>query len=69
MVRIIDRETVVTGSFNFKKPAKEKNAEILVVIMDKALDVRYMENWKEHKQAFGALYGKRPMRQLHDQLL
>jgi phosphatidylserine/phosphatidylglycerophosphate/cardiolipin synthase-like enzyme len=29
---IIDRETVITGSFNFTKAAEEKNAENLLII-------------------------------------
>lgn len=47
-VMIIDGETVITGSFNFTKAAEEKNAENLLVIHDRALATKYMENWKEH---------------------
>jgi len=43
---IIDGETVITGSFNFTKQAEEKNAENLLVIRDKALAAKYIENWK-----------------------
>jgi phosphatidylserine/phosphatidylglycerophosphate/cardiolipin synthase-like enzyme len=45
---IIDGETVITGSFNFTKAAEEKNAENLLVIHDKKLAERYIENWQEH---------------------
>ena len=34
-IMIIDRETVITGSFNFTKAAEEKNAENLLIIKDK----------------------------------
>jgi len=45
---IIDGGTVITGSFNFSKQAEEKNAENLLVIRDKSLSGKYIENWKEH---------------------
>ena len=48
-VMIIDRETVITGSFNFTKAAEEKNAENLLIIKDKELAKAYMENWYKHK--------------------
>ena len=47
-VMIIDREMVITGSFNFTKAAEEKNAENLLIIRDKELARRYLENWQEH---------------------
>jgi phosphatidylserine/phosphatidylglycerophosphate/cardiolipin synthase-like enzyme len=45
-IMIIDRETVVTGSFNFTKAAEQKNAENLILISDKALAARYLANWE-----------------------
>ena len=47
-IRVIDGETVITGSFNFTKAAEEKNAENLLVIKDKTLAAKYIENWKVH---------------------
>jgi phosphatidylserine/phosphatidylglycerophosphate/cardiolipin synthase-like enzyme len=47
---IIDRETVITGSFNFTKAAEEKNAENLLVIKSKELAKVYMDNWYKHKE-------------------
>ena len=47
-VMVIDGETVITGSFNFTKAAEEKNAENLLVIRDKSVSARYIENWKVH---------------------
>ena len=49
-VMIIDGETVITGSFNFTKAAEENNAENLLIIHDKTLAERYIENWKEHER-------------------
>ena len=46
---IIDQETVITGSFNFTRAAEERNAENLLVIRDKGLAERYLENWEEHE--------------------
>jgi phosphatidylserine/phosphatidylglycerophosphate/cardiolipin synthase-like enzyme len=47
-IMIIDRETVITGSFNFTKAAEEKNAENLLIITSKDLAKIYIENWKNH---------------------
>jgi phosphatidylserine/phosphatidylglycerophosphate/cardiolipin synthase-like enzyme len=49
-VMIIDRETVITGSFNFTKAAEINNAENLLIIRDKKLAKRYIENWQEHER-------------------
>jgi phosphatidylserine/phosphatidylglycerophosphate/cardiolipin synthase-like enzyme len=49
-VIIIDRETVITGSFNFSKAAEEKNAENLLIIRNKDLALIYLENWNKHKE-------------------
>lgn len=47
---ILDRSTLITGSFNFTKAAEEKNAENLLVIkVNKPLVERYMRNFEEHK--------------------
>jgi phosphatidylserine/phosphatidylglycerophosphate/cardiolipin synthase-like enzyme len=47
-IMIIDKETVITGSFNFTKAAEEKNAENLLIIKSKELAKIYIENWKNH---------------------
>ncbi len=47
-VMVIDREIVVTGSFNFTRAAEEKNAENLLIVHDPALAARYTENWQAH---------------------
>ena len=39
---VIDRETVVTGSFNFTKAAEEKNAENLLILKSKELARLYI---------------------------
>lgn len=46
---IIDGEVVLTGSFNFTKAAEKNNAENLLVIHDKSLAARYLENWQAHE--------------------
>lgn len=48
-VMIIDRETVITGSFNFTKAAEERNAENLLIIKSKDLARPYIENWNQHR--------------------
>lgn len=49
-VMIIDRKTVITGSFNFTKSAEENNAENLLVITDAALAAQYAQNWHLHRR-------------------
>jgi len=49
-IMIIDRETVITGSFNFTKAAEEKNAENLLIIKNKELAKIYLDNWERHKE-------------------
>jgi len=46
---IIDRETIITGSFNFTKAAEEKNAENLLIIKSKELAKLYIDNWNKHR--------------------
>ncbi|NMW20140.1 MAG: hypothetical protein HKK67_00580 [Chlorobiaceae bacterium] len=47
---IIDRSTLLTGSFNFTKAAEEKNAENLLILKgNKRLVDRYVQNFIEHK--------------------
>ena len=49
-IMIIDKEIVITGSFNFTKAAEEKNAENLLVIKSKELAKTYLDNWNKHKE-------------------
>jgi phosphatidylserine/phosphatidylglycerophosphate/cardiolipin synthase-like enzyme len=48
-IMIIDKETVITGSFNFTKAAEEKNAENLLIIRDEELAKIYLVNWNKHR--------------------
>lgn len=45
---VIDRTTVITGSFNFTKAAEEANAENMLVIRESDLAGKYAANWTEH---------------------
>ena len=49
-VMIIDRETVITGSFNFTKSAEERNAENILIIRSKELAKHYLDNWDKHRE-------------------
>jgi phosphatidylserine/phosphatidylglycerophosphate/cardiolipin synthase-like enzyme len=55
---IIDRETVITGSFNFTKAAEEKNAENLLIIKNMKLAEIYIENWNKHKNHSDTYLGR-----------
>jgi phosphatidylserine/phosphatidylglycerophosphate/cardiolipin synthase-like enzyme len=49
-VMVIDRATLITGSFNYTKAADEKNAENLLVLKGtRTLVDRYLRNFEEHK--------------------
>jgi phosphatidylserine/phosphatidylglycerophosphate/cardiolipin synthase-like enzyme len=49
-IMIIDRSTLVTGSFNFSKAAEQSNAENLLILKgNKPLVNRYIQNFEEHK--------------------
>lgn len=48
-VIIIDKSTVITGSFNFTKEADAKNAENLLIIRSDSVAGTYFDNWELHK--------------------
>lgn len=49
-VIVIDRATVITGSFNFTKAAEDKNAENLLVIKgNPKIVAAYVDNYRSHK--------------------
>jgi phosphatidylserine/phosphatidylglycerophosphate/cardiolipin synthase-like enzyme len=46
----VDRNVLITGSFNFTKAAEEKNAEnLLIMKVNKPLVDGYIRNFGEHK--------------------
>jgi len=57
-IMIIDKEIVITGSFNFTKAAEQKNAENLLIIRDKKLAEIYIDNWNRHRQHSNEYRGK-----------
>lgn len=48
-VMIIDKRKVITGSFNFTKSADTRNAENVVLIKDKKIAIKYLQNWLNRK--------------------
>jgi phosphatidylserine/phosphatidylglycerophosphate/cardiolipin synthase-like enzyme len=48
-IMIIDRTTLITGSFNFTKAAEEHNAENLLVIKNGELCDVYLRNFVTHR--------------------
>ena len=57
-IMVMDGCTVITGSFNFTKRAEENNAENLVVIRDKKVAYKYVENWRIHREHSQSYKGK-----------
>lgn len=45
-VIIVDRETVITGSFNFTESAQRRNAENVLIVRGRSLAELYRENWE-----------------------
>jgi phospholipase D len=50
-VIVIDKEKVITGSFNFTNDADKRNAENIVLIKDKKIAAMYIENWQRRYNA------------------
>ena len=48
-VMVMDRQRVLTGSYNFKKDADAKNAENLLVLDSPELAKLYLDNYEAHK--------------------
>jgi len=48
-VMIIDKEIVITGSFNFSKAAETQNSENVLIIQSPELASLYRENWYKHR--------------------
>jgi phosphatidylserine/phosphatidylglycerophosphate/cardiolipin synthase-like enzyme len=49
-IMIIDRSTLITGSFIFTKAAEENNSENLLIMKgNKLLVDRYIQNFNEHR--------------------
>ena len=47
---VVDRNVLITGSFNFTKAAEENNAENLLIMKgNKPLADAYIRNYNEHK--------------------
>lgn len=46
---VIDKRTVITGSYNFTNESDEKNAENLLIVKSDELAGAYIDNWQEHK--------------------
>jgi len=47
---IIERATVITGSFNLTKQAEMNNAENLLVIWSRDMTKVHSKNWEENKE-------------------
>ncbi|WP_245528680.1 phospholipase D-like domain-containing protein [Candidatus Odyssella thessalonicensis] len=48
-VLILEKETVITGSYNFSAAAYSRNAENLLIIKNPELAQRYLKNWEARK--------------------
>ena len=56
---IIDKQVLVTGSFNFTKSAEERNAENLLILKgNKSLLDRYIQNFNKHQKHSEAYSGR-----------
>lgn len=62
-VMIIDQSKVITGSFNFTKSADTRNTENIIIVNDKAVATRYLQNWLSRKAKNDALQAGKPANQ------
>ncbi len=61
-VILIDRQTVITGSFNFTRSAESRNAEnVLILSGVPELAARYHENWERHRSHSSRYNSSRPV--------
>ena len=44
-VMVIDHQTVITGSYNFTRAAKARNAENMLVIFNRSIAEKFEANW------------------------
>jgi phosphatidylserine/phosphatidylglycerophosphate/cardiolipin synthase-like enzyme len=49
-IMIIDKQKVITGSFNFTKAAEESNAENVLILQSKEIAKAYIDNWNRHRE-------------------
>ncbi|MEM9569490.1 MAG: phospholipase D-like domain-containing protein [Bacteroidota bacterium] len=47
---IVDKKTIITGSYNYTKSAEEKNNEIIGHIESRAVVEKYHQDWETHIQ-------------------
>ena len=52
---IIDKKTVITGSYNFTRSALAKNSENVLIITNSKLAREYFQNWKKRLKASQAI--------------
>jgi phosphatidylserine/phosphatidylglycerophosphate/cardiolipin synthase-like enzyme len=45
---VLDREVVITGSYNWTVAAEQENGENLLLIRDPRLAEVYVQNWRRH---------------------
>jgi phospholipase D len=45
-IMVIDKKKVITGSFNFTESADKRNAENVLIVVDKKLATKYLQNIK-----------------------
>jgi phosphatidylserine/phosphatidylglycerophosphate/cardiolipin synthase-like enzyme len=57
-VMIIDKEKVITGSFNFTFSAQWNNAENVLIINDSKIASAYFTNWEKRKSVSRVLANK-----------
>jgi phospholipase D len=48
-VIILDESKVITGSFNFTKSADTRNVENVIIVNDKEVASKYLQNWLSRK--------------------
>jgi len=55
---VVDKETVITDSFNFARAAGEKGAQNLLILRSHELAQMYIDDWNKHRKHSAAYAGK-----------
>jgi phosphatidylserine/phosphatidylglycerophosphate/cardiolipin synthase-like enzyme len=61
-VRIIDGESIITGSFNFTKAAQGRHAKSVLIVRDPTLTAQDVKNGNGHRQHSQPYVGRGPVR-------
>lgn len=67
-VIIIDKETVITGSFNLTKEAQDRDSQNVMILHSDRAASEYINNWNEHKNHSDEFKPRAPKPERHSKI-